>query len=81
MKTTSSIQTTAPAPAPLDSVSQALQKLLADQQFESVQVNQSGGTLAITAQKAEFVLMAVVGHAASRKRAVANAGGALAAGR
>ena len=79
MKTPAWIQAT--APSPLDNVSQALQKLLADQQFDKVQVSQSGGTLAITAQKAEFVLMAVVGHAASRKRAVANAGGALAAGR
>jgi outer membrane protein assembly factor BamA len=73
--------TQATAPSPLDNVSQALQKLLADQQFDKVQVSQSGGTLAITAQKAEFVLMAVVGHAASRKRAVASVGGAIAASR
>ena len=79
MKTTSSIQTT--ASSPLDNIAQALQKLLADEQFDKVQVNQSGGTLAITAQKAEFVLMAVVGHAASRKRAVASVGGAMAASR
>ena len=67
-----------PTPSPLDAVSHALQKLLADQRFDTVQVSESGGTLAITAQKAQFVLMAVVGHAASRKRAVAAVGGAIA---
>ena len=45
MKTPASIQTT--APSPLDSISQALQTLLADQQFDTVQVCESGGTLAM----------------------------------
>lgn len=69
------------APLPLEQFSAALQKLLADQQFDSVRVQESGGSLVITAQKAPFVLMTLFGHPASRKQAVASVGGAIDAAR
>jgi outer membrane protein assembly factor BamA len=77
MKSLASIQTA--APSPFDNVSQALQRLLADQQFDMVQARESGGALVITAQKAPFVLMTIVGLHSTRKRAVAGVGGAIAA--